>query len=61
MNETEAKYYMQATRNRILPIAKRTSRINQSQADTDYQKKKEAQHKAVHDEIKRVSLQQSLI
>lgn len=61
MNLTEAKYALQEARNRKIPASKNTSNIYKSQAQSDYEKKKEAEHKAVHDEIKRVALQQTLI
>lgn len=61
MNETETKIMMQSINNRRLPSPTRTSIIEKSQAESDYDKKKEAEKKAIHEQIKRASLQQSLI
>ena len=61
MNMTETKYTMRDISNRMLKKPIRTTNIEKSQAESDYEKKKAAEHKAVHDEIKRVSLQQSLV
>lgn len=61
MNMAEAKYTMDKTINRKIKKPVYTSKFHVTEADSDYEKKKEAEHKAIHDEIKRVSLQQSLI
>mgnify|MGYP007069848620 FL=1 len=59
MNITEAK--MSSKRTVTLETNLRGYNPYKSEAESEYDKKKEEQHKKVHQEIARASLQQSLV
>ena len=61
MNETETKFSMRYISNRRVPMPPLTSSFYQCEAESEYEKKKAAEKKAIHDQIKRASLQQSLV
>lgn len=61
MNETETKFSMRYISNRRVPMPTLTSSFYQCEAESEYEKKKAAEKKAIHEQIKRASLQQSLI
>ena len=55
MNLAEAKYAMYDQRGNKLDVVKTTSEIFKPQAYTDAEKKKAAEKKAIHTEIKRIA------
>jgi hypothetical protein len=59
MNTAEVK--LNNRRNKLLNKPQSSSNPFKAQADTDYDKKKAAEKKAVHDEIRRVSLTNTLV
>ena len=59
VNVTEVK--LNNSRNKLMTKPKSTSNIFKSEAETDYDKKKAAEKKLIHDEIKRVSLTDTLV
>ena len=59
VNVTEVK--LNNSRNKLMTKPKSTSNIFNSEAETDYDRKKAAEKKLIHDEIKRVSLTDTLL
>ena len=59
VNITEVK--LNNKRNKLMNKPNSTSNIFKSEAETDYDRKKAAEKKLIHDEIKRVSLTDTLL